>query len=137
MATANPERGEVALPVTRDGETTDYVLKLSLNAAVAMQKKLGRPLAEIVNELQKMDASVIREMAFMFLQKHHKDEIKTVDQAGDLVDDAGGIGKFLGAFRQLIEANNPETTGGATGNPPTAQTSGTSDASTSAPDAPG
>ena len=135
MATANPERGEVGLTVIRDGETREYVLKLSINAAVAMQKKLGKPLTEIVNELQRLDVGVIREMAFMFLQKHHKDEIKTVEAAGDVIDDAGGIGKFLGAFQQLVKANNPDAGTGPTGNPPTAQTETTTGDSTSAPGA--
>lgn len=126
---ANPERGEVSLRVMRGDEEKDYILKLSINAAVAMQKELKKPLTEVVQDLEKLDVEVIRRMAFMFLQKYHKDEIKTVDQAGDLIDDAGGIGKFLGAFQQLVKANNPE--GGAEGNPPKAQAKRTTGGSTS------
>jgi hypothetical protein len=133
MAIANPERGEVGLVVVRGDEEKEYVLKLSINAAVAMQKKLGKPLTEVVNDLQKLDVAVIREMAFMFLQKHHKDEIKTVDLAGDVIDDAGGIGKFLGAFQQLVAANNPDDGTGKAANPPTAQATTTGD-STLPPD---
>lgn len=130
---ANPERGEVGLKVIRGDEEKVYILKLSINAAVAMQKELGKPLAEVVGDLEKLDVNTIRRMAFMFLQKFHKDEIKTVDQAGDLIDDAGGIGRFLGAFQQLVQANNP-TTGESAGNPPKAQAATTTGDSTSSLD---
>ncbi len=128
---ANPERGEVGLKVRRGDEDKEYILKLSLNAAVAMQKKTGKTLAVLVAEMERLDMEVVREMLFMFLQKHHAKDITTVAQAGDLFDDAGGLGSFIEAFQQLIQANNPPATGGAAGNPPTAQTETTTGGSTS------
>lgn len=114
---ANPERGEVEITVIRDGETKPYVLKMTMNASVAMQKRLGKPVAEIIDDLQKLDVLAIRDLAFMLLQKHHKDEIKTVEQAGDLLDDAGGIAVFLQKFEEVSRLNAGEQTA----NPPTAQ----------------
>lgn len=130
---ANPERGEVGLVVQRDGGSTEYVLKMTMNAAAAMQKRLGKPFVEIVADLEKMDLIVLRDLAFMLLQKHHKNEIKTVEQAGDLIDDAGGIEAFVTAFNVLMEAN--KAPGDATANPPNAQTT-TLAPSTSELDAP-
>lgn len=127
---ANPERGEVGLTVTRGDETREYILKLTTNAAVMMQKRLKKPLAQIVADLERLDMESVRDLAFMFLQKYHKDEFKTVEQAGDLVDDAGGLGPFFQAFKQLIAANDPGES--AAGNPQTAQPKTTGD-STSLP----
>lgn len=129
---ANPERGEVALKVERGGETKEYVLKMSMNAAVVMQKEFKKPLAEIVVELQKLDVEVIRRLCFMLLQKYHKDEFTTVEKAGDLIDDVGGLGPFFAAFDQLVKINQPAD--GADGNPPKGAATPTTDGSTSSPD---
>ncbi len=130
MATANPERGEVDFPVkSADGAVEkNYVLKLSINAAVTLQKKLKKPMAEIVQGLDKMDFETIREIAFMLLQKHHAEDVKTPDAAGDVVDDGGGVQKFALAFQSLITANQG---GEGNANPPGAQAPSTTAGSTS------
>lgn len=121
---ANPERGEVDLEVHTAEGTKHYTLKLSINAAVALQAKRKKTMGEIVQELSTMDFNTIRSLAFVVLQKHHKDEITTEEKAGDVIDDAGGVVPFMAAMRQLLEmgqkaandANPPtaqETTGGA------------------------
>lgn len=128
---ANPERGEVPLVVKRGDEEREYVLKLTMTAAAALQKRLGKTLGEALEDLAKMDVVTIMNLAFMLLQKHHKDEIKTVDQAGELIDDSGRMSAFIVAFNKVMEINTTE----GTGNPLTAQTAGGAP-STSAPDAP-
>ena len=135
MATANPERGEVDLPVKRaDGEVErNYVLKLSINAAVTLQKKLRKPMAEIVSSLDKMDFETIREIAFMLLQKYHKEDITTPEQAGDVVDDAGGIHPFARAFEALVMKQQD---GQGNANPQTAQGTSITGESSSMPVAP-
>jgi hypothetical protein len=135
MATANPERGEVDFPVKRGdgGVEKNYVLKLSINAAVALQKKLKKPMAEIVGGLDKMDFEIIREIAFMLLQKHHAEEVKTPEAAGDVVDDGGGVQKFALAFQSLIAANQD---GEGNANPQAAQGQSITGKSTSTLDAP-
>lgn len=136
MAIANPERGEVGLRVVRGDEDKEYVLKLSVNAAAAMQKKLGKPFGEIVRSLEKMDFEVMRELTFMLLQKHHRAEIKTLDQAGDLIEDAGGMGAFSKAFTELATMNAKAVEDGTGANPQTAQAAEmSSGGSTSQPDA--
>lgn len=133
---ANPHRGEVDFPVRKpDGEIErNYILQLSLNAGSVLQKKFkGKPMGEIVAGLDKMDFETIREIAFMLLQKHHSDDIKTAEQAGDVVDDCGGVVKFAQAFQALLGLKAGVGQGAA--NPQTAQTSTTGD-STSMPVAP-
>ena len=122
---ANVERGEVGITVTRKGEERDYTLKMSMNAAVTLEQKLKRKMGQLLTEASELDFTVVREMVFMLLQKHHSDEIKTVAHAGDFIDDSGGIAVFFESLNQLAEANKPaeeeaEATGKA--NPPDAQT---------------
>lgn len=130
MALANPDRGEVSLVVVRNGDTKEYVLRMTMNAAAAMQKRLGKPMSAALEDLQRVDVNTMRELAFMFLQKYHRDEINSVEKAGDLIDDAGGIGAFLSAFNTLMMLNAPKAD---PANPPTAQER-TSGSSTSMPD---
>jgi hypothetical protein len=124
---ANPLKGEVSLSVETGSGTTTYVLKLSINAAVALQKKTGKTLAQLLQSVEALDIDVIRDFAFALLQKHHAKDFKTPESVGDLIDDVGGIVPFLTAFEQLVQANAPaegsanppaapavaETTGGA------------------------
>ena len=132
---ANPERGEVELQVkSRDGNVEKtYVLKLSINAARALQKKYkGKPMGEIVAGLDKMDFESIADIAFMLLQKHHSEEVTTPDKAGDVLDDCGGVVPFAMAFRELISMKDAE----GNANPPKAQEPSTTGDSTSTPVAP-
>ena len=135
MATnvANPEQGEVDFPVkTANGEVLrNYILKLSIKAGRALQKKLKKPMGEIIVSLDKMDLDTVQEIAFMLLQKHHSDEVKTPDDAGEVLDDCGGVTKFALAFKELMTGQKAEA-GEGSGNPPTAQTSITGN-STSTP----
>lgn len=133
---ANPERGEVALMITHevDGQpsTKEYTLKLSMNAAVMLQNRRKKTIAEIVADIEKLDFASIRDIAFVLLQKYHAKEIDTVEKAGDVIDDAGGLAQFFAAFRQLMDVNKgPETDG--VSHPPIAQPS-TGAGSTLTPD---
>lgn len=126
---ANPERGEVDLEAHTPSGTKHYTLKLSINAAVALQAKRKKTMGEIVAELSTMDFNTIRALAFVVLQKHHKDEITTEELAGDVVDDAGGVVPFMAAMKALLEMGQEAADAG---NPPTAQGETTGGASTSA-----
>lgn len=118
---ANAERGEVALTVTNaNGETREYTLKLSMNAAAEMETKRKMPIGQIVAQVEDLSMQAIRDIAFVLLQKYHKDEIKTVEQAGNLIDDAGGPEQFFAAFRALFEINKAPAVEGSE-NPPMAQ----------------
>jgi hypothetical protein len=135
---ANAERGEVDLEIKNgDGEVErSYVLKLSMNAAVALQRKHKKSMAQIFSEVERLDFEAMREIAFMLLQKHHSGDVKTPEQAGDIIDDAGGPDRFFGVYKALIEANVPrDAEGKPASNPPTAQTM-TSGGSISTLDAP-
>lgn len=133
---ANRERGEASFFVERDGVQKEYILKMSINAAAALQQQRGKYLPEIMAGIETLDFLAMRDIAWLFLQKHHADEIDTVEKAGDLIDEAGGIDAFFTAFNQLMQDNQPPADGAAA-NPRRAQTasqaSSTSDVSSSTP----
>lgn len=128
---ANPERGEVALKV----KDKTFTLKLSMNAAVSLQKKTGKKIGQLLNECSSLDFETIRTLVLMLLQKYHADEFKTEEQAGDLIDDAGGIAVFSDALTNLMDVNKPDpaSTGDGKERPLLAQTTGTGEVSTPTP----
>ncbi len=127
---ANLQRGEVDIEIERmvndQPVTKTYTLKLSMNAAATLEGKLKKKMAAILDEAISGDFTAIRDIMFVLLQKHHKAEFKTVEQVGDLIDDAGGVAKFFQTLSTLIQVNG--SAGEPTGNPPQAQ-AGTGDAS--------
>src|SRR5687768_13606864 len=122
---ANPERGEVTLIVKRgpkgDEQEHEYTLKLGMNASVSLQNKRKKTLSQIVAEVETLDMASVRDIAHMLLQKYHAEEFNTVEKAGDLIDDAGGLLPFFSAFKQLMELNQAPAGAEGNGNPPTAQ----------------
>jgi hypothetical protein len=126
---ANPERGEIDLTV--GGRT--YTLKLSMNAAVALEKKLNKSIGDIMRDAGNLKFQSIRTVIWLLLQKYHATDFKTEESVGDLIDEAGGVGTFFTVLKELADANRADATGGADGeNPPEAQ-SGTGEPSTSSP----
>jgi hypothetical protein len=123
---ANPERGEVALVVAGRA----YTLKLSMNAAVTLERKLKKRIGQIMQEASALSFESIRLVVWLLLQKHHAEDFTTEDKAGELIDDAGGVQVFFSALQALTEANQPE---GVAADPPEAQ-DGTGERSTSPPD---
>jgi hypothetical protein len=127
MAIANRERGEVDLTVEREGSTVTFVLKLSMNAAVALEKRRGKSVGEVLQELARMDFVSIRDVMHLLLQKHHAKEFSQIEAVGNLCDEIGLV-KAVEAINAVMEANAPE----GKGNPPTAAAS-TGDSSSSTP----
>jgi hypothetical protein len=117
---ANPERGEVEMFV---GDRT-YVLRPTMNALRALQKRTGLTYQQAIESLSTIDPSVMCELIFALLQPCHSKEIKTVDQAGDLIDEAGGFNAVLLLMSEMMRLNQPRgkgVLGEAKANPQTAQ----------------
>lgn len=106
MVKANPERGEVPLVVIRDGAEVEYVLVLSMAAARIQQKNLNKTIGMLIDGFGNSDAEAICELVFVLLQRHHRDEIKTVDQAAELIDEAG-FKRTGEALSEVIVLNTP------------------------------
>lgn len=127
---ANPERAEVPLVVTRDGVEVEYILKLSLAAARVMQTRQKKTLGELIDGFGSSDADALCQLAFLFLQVHHKDEFKTVEQVALLLDEAG-VKQTVAAMGEVIILNTPNPLTAPTTTP--AAPIPTGDGSTSTP----
>lgn len=112
---ANEERGEVSVTVKRkvkrepDGELVPvdktYTLKLSMNVAAKVEAQTKKKIGDHIALAGEMDFTAIRLLVWLLLQKYHAEEFKTIEQAGDFVDDAGGAKVFFDTLRKLQELN--------------------------------
>ncbi len=132
---ANPQRGEIEVTVRRrqpDGTEVDkaYLLKLRMQAAIVAEKKLGRRFREIMLEAFKGDYECIQAFVFVCLQKYHAAEFPTLESAGDLIDEGGGVDLFFERVAGVLEVDANSIGAGGASDPPAAQT-GTSDDSRS------
>ncbi len=121
---ANHERGEVEITVNG----TPYTLKLSMNAAAVIQSKHKKTIGQLMTEAATLDFVAIRGLVWLLLQKHHAKQFKTEEDAGNFIDEAGGIKVLFDAIEQLSSINND----GEDADPnETAQRTGTGESSTS------
>lgn len=130
---ANPLRGEIDLVA---GERT-YTLRPTTNALVALEKSTGLSYGDILNRLPSIDMLHLRAMVFHLLQAAHGKEITKLEQAGDLIDQAGGHHGVFPVIVEMLALNRPKkdkAESAGAGNPPGAQV-GTGDGSSSTPDA--
>jgi hypothetical protein len=104
---SNPETGDVTVRVVTPDGTKDYRLKLSINASIQLQQRRKKAYGLIVNDFATHDTESMRDVLFVLLQVHHKDEFKTLDQAGDLLSQMGPNQFFL-AFKELSKVGAPE-----------------------------
>lgn len=132
MAIANRERGELPLV----GASDSYVMKFTTNAICQIETVAGKTLEDVIAGMQRGSLVDVRWFLWAMLQAHHPDF--TVEQAGDAIDDCGGLGAVMPQVQALIELNTREAANrkGRRGvNPPRARAIGTGDASTSTPGA--
>lgn len=138
------ERGEISFKVTRrypltkaeraerPGESVkeeekSYTLKLSMNAARATELRTKRTIGDLLRRAQELEFEAICQIFWSLCQKYHGDEIKTLDNAGELLDDCGGAVPFFDALNALNDINQAPaslTTSAAAGDapdPPVAQ----------------
>lgn len=108
---ANPNRGEVALPV---GDR-EYRLSFSINAICELEEALNMPVSKIadgMNDAGSIRMSMIRTVVWAALQDHH--DGVSVKEAGQIASEAGipavmeAIGKaFALAFPEAEDKANP------------------------------
>jgi hypothetical protein len=132
----NPETGDVIVPVNRSGVVKEYTLKLGMNASVQLQQRRKLPLGEIVKTFATMDTESMRDVLFVLLQRHHKDDVKTLTDAGEVLEDMGPH-RFFAAFTAVMKHGAAEAPkDGAKENPQMPAPILTGDSSTSTVDAP-
>lgn len=132
---ANRLRGEVDFVVPRPARDKDgkpildadgavqlvpqtYTLKLTMNAGALAETLTGRKMKDLLGGSTDLDFVAMRAVMFALLQKHHGKEFRRPEDAGDLIDDAGGLSAFLKVVTDILELNTPEAK--AAGDPPPA-----------------
>lgn len=103
---ANPHRGSVALQA---GDRA-YAISFSINALCELEDALDKPVSEIVALIQdpaRMRLSSVRVLLWAGLRDHHKNDVETVEQAGEIATDAGlkvAVEKIGEAFKLAFPA---------------------------------
>lgn len=135
---ANLERGEVTLEV----EGRRYTLVLPLNAICELETTVARdgagplPFPLFLMRLnQGRSFSDTRAFLYAALRTHHPKV--TLESAGNLIEQAGGIDAVFAKFWAVLESAKPDEEDDATSRPPMApaETPGTGEGSTSRPGA--
>lgn len=111
MAIGNPERGELTLVVNG----TSYVLKLTMKALVALQKKTGKKLGMILEDITRLDVEALAAVVWAMLQTHHAADFTQEESVFTFIDQAGGPGEVIRVVGEaLIAGMSPaKTTAGA------------------------
>lgn len=119
---ANSERQEVKLTVTRpakhagtgEPETEErvYTLKMTTEASIGLEDRLGKTTGEIMQSVGKFGVKASRDIIHALLQEHHSKEfpdtaagLKAVNR---LIDDAGGIVKMMALIATAVGTNKDD-----------------------------
>lgn len=114
---ANPHKGAVAL------ETADkvYSLRFTTNSICELEDALGRPVGEIVSDLQSAEKSsmkLIRSLVWGGLIADQPD--LTTKEAGEILDSVG-MAEMTAKIGTAFQRFFPSRKGGANENPPKAK----------------
>lgn len=95
------------------GEKT-YTLRFDMNAIAELEEASGMTMPQIAATLQdetKIGVRLIRAILWAGLQRYHKEEVKTLEDAGELLSEADSIQElsqalgeaFAAAFQKEVE----------------------------------
>jgi hypothetical protein len=140
---ANREKGEVSIEVPAlTGEDKDgnpvvliaaksYTLRPTFDACCELETLTDKPVYEHINDALRGRLSAMRALVWCYLLDCHGDEVRTLKDASEWIDRAGGLSVVNAALLKLNALNGPEgEVGGDQGNPPSAQ-AGTGETPTS------
>lgn len=107
---ANPYRGETSFDV--GGKT--YTLQFNSNACAELEDLLARGIVSIVQEImswstepERISLKLFRALLWAGLRKHHRG--MTVEMAGDLLDEAGGMLALMPPVSEAFSKTWPES----------------------------
>lgn len=117
---ANREKGEFEFDV--NGQP--YIFRADLNALALAESVLSTPdrpvfFQDILQRAERGQLLAMRALFWACLKAYHP--AMTLEEAGQLIQDLGGIAGANAALQQAIEAAVPAPSGAASGNPPKAR----------------
>lgn len=107
-----------------------YTLRPTFNALCALDELTGKSLDDMFGAIRTGRMSGLRSVVWCLLQPVHGDAIKTLEDAGNWIEEAG-VDEVMAAVAKCVLTNAPDTPGDTGGNPPNAQ-GGTGEAATTA-----
>jgi hypothetical protein len=134
---ANRERGEMILATS----THTYTMRLTTNACADLEDRSGKLVDDVVRGAYRGSVRDLRWLLWAALQDKHADTVIEPQDAGRIIDDAGGIQGMLAQLVAFMKMNSdssaPEgqVTSAAAGERPIAAqaTAGSGVGSTSTP----
>lgn len=101
---ANRERGEMRL----QAGATEYTLRLTLNAACELEDRSGKTLQELQTAaVTRGSMTAFRWLLWGALQDRHGDSVKTPQDAGQVLEAAGGIEALIDRMAEFMTLNAP------------------------------
>lgn len=101
---ANPERGEVGVMV--GGKP--YTLRPTFDALCELEELVGKSVDDVLQSIQQGRLSGLRAVVWCFLQDQHSQEIKTLKDASQWIERAGGVDNVLDLVHRALGLNTPE-----------------------------
>ena len=125
---ANPERGEVDLVITRRTETGEphpegdkaFVLRMRTHDVCAMEQRTGKTFGQLMDDLVMKSWSSMRECVFAFLQPYHAGEFNEPAKVNWLLDEIK-YDRAMDVVTELIVKNRPPKPKDGKANPRKAQ----------------
>lgn len=103
-----------------------YTLRPDFNAVCELEQLTGQSYEAVIKQCFEGRLSGLRACLWCLLQRHHSAQIKSLADAGDWIETAGGVERVLGFVNQVLEANEEPSAGGPkSANPPKARAVGT------------
>jgi hypothetical protein len=107
MASANPEKGEFGIVI----EGVSYVLVTTFNGLIDLQNHFAKDgsmpsIESILLRAQRGELEAVRAVFWSTLRRHHPQ--LTVEQAGDLIQAAGGAGAVDAMLANAGAASAPD-----------------------------
>jgi hypothetical protein len=112
---ANAERGEVNVEV----EGKPYTLRPTFDSLCELEELVGRPIDQIMSEMQQGRLSGVRSVMWCMLQDAHAKEFPTLKHASRFIEAMGGVDKAIEVLYRVMGLNLEEAPADA--NPPDAQ----------------
>jgi hypothetical protein len=112
---ANRERGEVGVDVEPRGK--HYTLTPTFDATCQLEQLTGKSFEQALEQIAGGWLSGLRATVWCLLQEHHSDEVRTLKDASEWIEDAGGTDAVLPLVNAIVGANTEPVAEGKTKRP--------------------
>ena len=89
-----------------DGDERVYRLKIHMGPSCELQKRTKQTIGQLLDRAAGLDFEAVSQLAFLFLQAYHSDEVKSDADARAWLDRAGGPHVFFEALEKLSPWRN-------------------------------